>query len=152
MTIYHNSGRKYEHQTNDHIFFICFLSPNCFGDSFFQLKIVKIHFHRSLLWPIVVWKIMTFGGDTCEIQIFSCSIQKIYTLRKKNKPGFTFSIELRTNSKIFRVISWSIDVDKTEKIIFRPKSKDITKKLNFRISSQQMYISEQMKYLGVMLD
>ena len=95
---------------------------------------------------------MTFGGDTCEIQIFSCSIQKIYTLRKKNKPGFTFSIELRTNSKIFRVISWSIDVDKTEKIIFRPKSKDITKKLNFRISSQQMYISEQMKYLGVMLD
>ena len=28
-------------------------------------------------------------------------------IEESKKPGFTFSIELRTNSKSFRVISWS---------------------------------------------
>ena len=34
----------------------------------------------------------------------------------------------------------SLNVDKTEMIIFQPKEKDITKKLNFRIAGQQIYI------------
>ena len=46
----------------------------------------------------------------------------------------------------------SVSVDKTKIVIFRPKGKDITKKLNFRISGQQIYISKQVKYLGLMLD
>ena len=46
----------------------------------------------------------------------------------------------------------SLSVDKTKIVIFRPKGKDITKKLNFRISDQQIYISKQVKYLGLMLD
>ena len=44
----HNSGRRHENQTNDPIFFTCFSSPNCLGNSFFHLKIVKIHFHGVL--------------------------------------------------------------------------------------------------------
>ena len=46
----------------------------------------------------------------------------------------------------------SLNVDKTEMIIFQPKGKDITKKLNFRIAGQQIYISKQVNYLGLMLD
>ena len=46
----------------------------------------------------------------------------------------------------------SVSVDKTKIVIFRPKGKDITKKLNFRISGQQIYISKEVKYLGLMLD
>ena len=46
----------------------------------------------------------------------------------------------------------SLSVDKTKIVIFQPKGKDITKKLNFRISSQQIYISKEVKYLGLMLD
>ena len=46
----------------------------------------------------------------------------------------------------------SLNVDKTEMIIFQPKEKDITKKLNFRIAGQQIYISKQLNYLGLMLD
>ena len=45
----------------------------------------------------------------------------------------------------------SLNVEKTE-IIFRPKAKDITKKLNFRISGQKIHISKLVKYLGLMLD
>ena len=41
----HKSGRRHENQTNDLNFFICFSSPNSLGNSFFNLKIVKIHFH-----------------------------------------------------------------------------------------------------------
>ena len=52
----------------------------------------------------------------------------------------------------FRANRISLNVDKTETIIFWPKGKDITKKLNFRISGQQIYNSKQVKYLGLMLD
>ena len=41
----YNSRRRHENHTNDSIFFICVSSPNCLGNSFFHLKIVKIHFH-----------------------------------------------------------------------------------------------------------
>ena len=41
----HNSGRRHKNRTNDPIFLICFKSPNCLGNSFFHLKVVKIHFH-----------------------------------------------------------------------------------------------------------
>ena len=62
------------------------------------------------------------------------------------------------NHKLKVVVHWlranriSLNVDKTEIVIFRPKGKDITKKLNFRITDQQIYISKQVKYLGLMLD
>ena len=62
------------------------------------------------------------------------------------------------NHKLKVVVHWlranriSLNVDNTEIVIFRPKGKDITKKLNFRISDQQIYISKQVKYLGLMLD
>ena len=39
----------------------------------------------------------------------------------------------------------SLNVDKTKIITFRPK-------LNFRISCHQIFISKQVKYLGLMLD
>ena len=46
----------------------------------------------------------------------------------------------------------SVNVDKTEIIICQPKGKNITKKHNFRISGQQIYISKQVKYLGLILE
>ena len=59
------------------------------------------------------------------------------------------------NHDLKRILHWpranriSLNVDKTEIITFRPKGKDITKNLNFRISGQQIYISKQAKYLGL---
>ena len=46
----------------------------------------------------------------------------------------------------------SLNVEKTEVIIFRSKGRDVAKKLNFRMSGHQIYISKQVKYLGLMLD
>ena len=43
----------------------------------------------------------------------------------------------------------SLNADKTEIITFRQKGKDITKKLNFSISSTQIYITKQVLYLGL---
>ena len=73
----HNSGRRHENQTNEPIFFICSASPNCLGNSFYHLKIAKIHFHG-----VPPWKYLNFSGESCEIRILSRSIKKIYTLRK----------------------------------------------------------------------
>ena len=49
-------------------------------------------------------KYLNFGGESCEIRILSCSIEETH-IGENEKPGFTFSIELRINSKMFRVIS-----------------------------------------------
>ena len=45
----------------------------------------------------------------------------------------------------------SLNTTKTEIIIFRPKKKQITKHLNFRISGQKVNTCSSVKYLGVML-
>ena len=72
----------------------CFSSPHCLGSSFLHLKIFKIHFNGGTLWFIQVAHVFL-------AQVF------IHTEESK-KPGFTFSIRLRRNSKIFRVILWSM--------------------------------------------
>ena len=45
-----------------------------------------------------------------------------------------------------------MNASKTEIILFRPKTKTITKHLNFRISGQKVNIVKQTKYLGIYLD
>ena len=52
---------------------------------------------------------------------------------------------LRTN----RIL---LNVDETEIIIFRPKRKTITKKMNFRVSGKKVKITTSTKYLGLILD
>ena len=46
----------------------------------------------------------------------------------------------------------SLNANKTELLIFRPKSKSITKQLNFRISGQKINPVNKAKYLGIYLD
>ena len=46
----------------------------------------------------------------------------------------------------------SLNTSKTEIIIFRPKNKQINKKLNFRISTQKIDICNKVQYLGVVLE
>ena len=94
----HNSGRRHENQTNDPIFFICISSPNCIGNSFLHLKIVKIHFHR--VPPL------TYSGLQNAWILEVKAVRNIHTEENKQS-GFTFSIELRIKFKIFTVISWS---------------------------------------------
>ena len=45
----------------------------------------------------------------------------------------------------------SSNTSKTERVIFQPKNKIITKHLNFRISGQKIKPSLQVKYLGIIL-
>ena len=103
----YNSARSHENQTNDPILFICFLIPNCLVNLFLHLKIVKIHFHEVPPLAHSGLQYTWILRQKCEIRVLSCWIQETNTLRKVEK-GFTFSTELRINSKIFRVISWSI--------------------------------------------
>ena len=46
----------------------------------------------------------------------------------------------------------SLNSGKTELILFRCKNKNITKKMNFRISGQKINITCETKYLGLILD
>ena len=103
----HNSGRRYENKTNNPIIFICFLSPNCLGTSFLHLKIVKIHFHGVTLLSILVCKIPEFSRWKLWEKDFLPFDSGNIDIEKNEKPGFTFSIASRINSKMFRVISWS---------------------------------------------
>ena len=46
----------------------------------------------------------------------------------------------------------SLNEDKTELVIFSPKIKQVTDHLNFRISAQEIEISNRVQYLGIQID
>ena len=56
-------------------FFHLLSDPNCLGNSFLHLKIVKIHFHG-------VPPLIHSSGESCEIRILSRSIRETYTMGK----------------------------------------------------------------------
>ena len=62
------------------------------------------------------------------------------------------------NHDLSQIVQWlranriSLNASKTEIILFRPKTKTITKHLNFRINGQKVNIVKQTKYLGIYLD
>ena len=102
---YHSSGRRHENQTNSPIFFIGFSSPNCLGNSFFHLKNVKIHFYE--VPPFFHSGLQnTWILEVEAMRFVPFNSENIHNEESK-KPGFTCPIKLRTNSKIFSVISWS---------------------------------------------
>ena len=62
------------------------------------------------------------------------------------------------NHDLSQIMQWlianriSLNANKTELIIFRPKNESITKHLNVRISGQKIYPVNKAKYLGIYLD
>ena len=56
-----------------------------------------------------------------------------------------------STSEWVRANKLSLNASKTEIIIFKTKNKMITKHLNFRLSGQKMKPTNQVKYLGVIL-
>ena len=62
------------------------------------------------------------------------------------------------NHDLSLVVQWlrwnkiSLNVDKTEIIIFRSKRKQITKYLKFQISGQKINVSNKVKHLGIQME
>ena len=53
---------------------------------------------------------------------------------------------------MLRVNRISLNVDKTDIILFRSKNEKVKKKLNFRLSGQKIIPTTHNKYLGILLD
>ena len=87
-------------------------------------------------------KVTHFADDT-NLLLVDKSLKKIN--KHVNHDLALITVWLRAN-KI------SLNTSKTEIVLFRSKRKTITKKLNFRISGQNIPISKSVKYLGVMLN
>ena len=83
-----------------------------------------------------------FADDTC----------LLYPNRSLKKINKLINHDLKLIVHWLRANRISLNVDKTNIIIFRPKNKKITKKLNFRISGQKIKTTTHTKYLGVLLD
>ena len=85
---------------------------SAFGALFRKLILTFKNCRYSFSWgppfgPFWSAKYLNLGGETCKIRILSHSIQETH-IEESKKRGFTFSIQLRIISKIFRVLSWSI--------------------------------------------
>ena len=67
-------------------------------------------------------------------------------------------INKKINHDLSNLVQWlranriSLNVKKTDIVIFKPKQKIITKNLNFRISGQKILPTSSTKYLGLILD
>ena len=63
----------------------------------------------------------------------------------------------KVNRDLKLIVKWvranklSLNAKKTEIIIFKPRNKTITKHLNFRLSGKKIKPTNQVKYLGVIL-
>ena len=66
-------------------------------------------------------------------------------LNKKVNRDLKLTVEWARANKV------SLNANKTEIIIFKPRSKTITKHLNFRLSDQKIKPTNQVKYLGDIL-
>ena len=87
-----------------------------------------------------------------EMHHFADDTNLLYSSNSMKKINRYINHGLKLIIHWLRVNRISLNFDKTEIVIFRPKGKDITKRLNFRISGQQISISKQVKYLDLMLD
>ena len=67
-------------------------------------------------------------------------------------------INRKINHDLTKIVTWlrankiSINVKKTNIIMFRSNTKNITRKLNFRVSGKKIPLSKETRYLGVILD
>ena len=67
-------------------------------------------------------------------------------------------INKKVNFDLKNVVNWlranriSLNVNKTEIIIFRSRTNKLSKNMNFRISGQKIEVTQQTKYLGIILD
>ena len=79
---------------------------------------------------------------------------QIYCLQKSLLKKVTKQVngDLILICRWFRANKISLNTSKTEIIIFRPKQKQITKHLNFRISGQKINTCSKVRYLGVILE
>ena len=104
----HNLKRRRENQTDDPIFFICFSSPVSENHSSIW-KLSKLIFMGSPLAHYGLQNTWILEVKAVRLGFVPFDSENIH-IEESKKAGFTFSIELRTNSKFFRVISWSISI------------------------------------------
>ena len=61
------------------------------------------------------------------------------------------------NQDLSKLCKWlrankiSLNASKAEIILFKTKTKNITKKFNFRLTGQKLNLTEQLKYLGLLI-
>ena len=89
-------------------FFHLFFELNCLCYWFLYSK----NWQNSFSWdshfgPFWSAKYLNFGGKKLWDQNFMPFDSRNINIQRSKKTGFTFSIELKTNSKIFRFIPWS---------------------------------------------
>ena len=76
-----------------------------------------------------------------EICHFADDTNLLYSSNSMSKLSKYINHDLKLIAHWFRINRISLNLEKTEIIVFRTKGKDITKKLNFRIRGLQIYIS-----------
>ena len=100
------------------------MSSNCLWYLFLYLKNVKIHIHVVLLWSILVCKIPECWGRKLWHQSFVPFDSENIRIKESEKPGFTFSVELRNKFVWTHGLKWSGDGSlkvKTSEHIWQPE-------------------------------
>ena len=125
---------------------------NQINNSFILLRWTdKCQFIVRDLWPLNFYHIhFIHDSKLIRIQLISVNIYSWY-LGKKNLHACIF-FKLNHDYNYSEFLGISLNANKTELIISRPKNKSITKQLNFRISGQKINEVKKTKYLGIYLD
>ena len=87
-----------------------------------------------------------------QVHLFADDTNLLYTNKSLKKLNMHINHDLKLLVVWLRANKISLNVKKTQLIIFRGKNKKINKHLNFRLSGQKLKQCESLKYLGITID
>ena len=106
----------------------------------------RISFRSSTLYSLMI-SILLFNT----VSFINWLATQIFWLLKSHQRIKKVNRDLKLTVEWVRANNLSLNANKTEIIIFKPRNKTITKHLNFRISGQKIKPTNQVKYLSVIL-
>ena len=91
------------------------------------------------------------AAEFSSVHHFADDTNPILTDKSMKKIDKHINRSLKLVAEWIRANRLSLDTNKTELVIFKPKNKIITKHLNYRIRGQKIKPSSLVKYLGIIL-
>ena len=113
------------------------------------------HTQGSVLGPLlflIYINDLNKAVSSSKINHFADDTNLLYASKSLKDINKTINFELKNIVHWLRANKIALNTTKTEIILFRSKSIQITKKMNFHLNGQKIQIGTQTKYLGIILD
>ena len=108
----------------------------------FPKPVIHYYANKSLIWSDHPWAILNFADDT-NLLIINKSLKRLNKL---------LNIDLKNLTNWLNANKSSLNISKTELIIFKPKRKPLDFNMKIKLNGKRLYPTDSVRYLGVKID